>query len=88
MSRCWDQIYHQKTDRRLEACVHSDLAYQGYFCVQLGWHEEARELLQESLALNWGLGNQIGIVFCLVALAYIYVAQGAYQKAYEMSNIV
>ncbi len=66
------------------------LARQGYFCVGLGRGEEARELLQESLALLRASTDHAALAGTLAILAYMEYQLGAFQEAgqYAQESLV
>lgn len=76
-------LLHASTD---PARLAETLGVLGFMKYRLGEFVEAKQLAEESLDLSRTLGNQFGIMFSLITLAYICLDQEAYEDAYAFSN--
>jgi predicted ATPase/class 3 adenylate cyclase/Tfp pilus assembly protein PilF len=62
------------------------LARQGGFCCSLGLHEQAKQLLEESLALCSRGGAREELAFILLNLGVVHLRFGEYQRAREFAH--
>ena len=76
-------LLHACTDR---ARLAETLGVLGFMKYRLAEFVEAKQFSEESLDLSRAEGNQFGIMFSLVTLAYICLDQEAYEEAYAFSN--
>lgn len=62
------------------------LTYFAYMKYRMGEFVDAEQYAGESLHLNRILDNKHGIVFGLIILSYVGLAQGEYEQAYTLSS--
>lgn len=74
----------QATDRRRSLVLGQVLAHQGWFCIRLGWHDQAHELLQQSLALLRLTGDQAALATSLDYMGIEHCQTGDYAEARPM----
>jgi tetratricopeptide (TPR) repeat protein len=69
-----------------DSALANTLTLFAYTKYRLGEFKDASMYAQESLALNRSISNQVGIAYCFINLSYIYLAEEAYDRAYELSR--
>jgi tetratricopeptide (TPR) repeat protein len=75
-----------RNDARQKRVLGATLARQGALSIQLGYYDQAKAALEESLTIFEHLGVADEHIFCLLHLLHVMRHRGAYGQAEEMAT--